>query len=56
MEPVQESASDLEMPTKAEVHVAADALRLLDEPNRFTISWVARQGETSVNRAGEGSA
>jgi DNA-binding transcriptional ArsR family regulator len=37
------------MPTDVEVQVAADAFRLLGDPNRIKILWALLQGETSVN-------
>jgi DNA-binding transcriptional ArsR family regulator len=49
MAPVHESLPDFEMPTNVEVQVAADAFRLLGDPNRIKILWALLQGETSVN-------
>ena len=49
MERVHESLPDFEMPTEVEVQVAADAFRLLGDPNRIKILWALLQGETSVN-------
>ena len=46
---MHESLPDFEMPDDAEVHVAADAFRLLADPNRIKILWALLQGETSVN-------
>jgi DNA-binding transcriptional ArsR family regulator len=49
MTAMHELGSDFEMPTEVEVHVAADAFRLLSDPNRIKILWALMQGETSVN-------
>jgi DNA-binding transcriptional ArsR family regulator len=46
---MHDSLPDFEMPTDVEVQVAADALRLLGDPNRIKILWALLQGETSVN-------
>jgi len=46
---MHESLPDFEMPTEIEVQVAADAFRLLGDPNRIKILWALLQGETSVN-------
>ena len=37
------------MPSNVEVQVAADAFRLLGDPNRIKILWALLQGESSVN-------
>src|SRR3954452_23632451 len=46
---MHESLPDFEMPTDVEVQVAADAFRLLGDPNRIKIFWALLQGETSVD-------
>jgi DNA-binding transcriptional ArsR family regulator len=46
---VHDSLPTFEMPTDVEVQVAADAFRLLADPNRIKILWALLQGETSVN-------
>ena len=46
---MHESLPDFEMPADGEVQVAADAFRLLSDPNRIKILWALLQGETSVN-------
>ena len=46
---MHESLPDFEMPIEADVQVAADAFRLLADPNRIKILWALLQGETSVN-------
>lgn len=46
---MHESLPDFEMPSDREVQVAADAFRLLADPNRIKILWALLQGETSVN-------
>lgn len=38
-----------EMPDEARVTVAAEAFRLLADPNRIKILWALLQGESSVN-------
>ena len=46
---MHDSLHDFEMPTDVEVQLAADAFRLLADPNRIKILWALLQGETSVN-------
>jgi DNA-binding transcriptional ArsR family regulator len=46
---MHDSLPDFEMPTDVEVQLAADAFRLLGDPNRIKILWALLHGETSVN-------
>jgi DNA-binding transcriptional ArsR family regulator len=46
---VHDQNPDFAMPDDAEVQVAADAFRMLGDPNRIKILVALLQGETSVN-------
>ena len=46
---VHSEIPDFEMPHDSEVQVAADAFRMLSDPNRIKILVALLQGETSVN-------
>ena len=46
--PVHNSLPDFRMPDDDQVHLAADAFRLLSDPTRIKILWALLQGETSV--------
>jgi DNA-binding transcriptional ArsR family regulator len=50
---VHESDTDFAMPPPARVSAAADAFRLLSDPNRIKILWALLQGEASVAHLAE---
>lgn len=45
---MHDSLPDFRMPDDEQVHLAADAFRLLSDPTRIKILWALSQGETSV--------
>jgi DNA-binding transcriptional ArsR family regulator len=45
---VHTSLPDFQMPDDEQVHLAADAFRLLADPTRIKILWALLQGESSV--------
>ncbi|TDD19383.1 ArsR/SmtB family transcription factor [Nonomuraea diastatica] len=42
------SMPDFDMPNEEQVHLAAEAFRLLSDPTRIKILWALLQGESSV--------
>jgi DNA-binding transcriptional ArsR family regulator len=42
------SIEDFQMPAEEQVHLAAEAFRLLADPTRIKVLWALLQGETSV--------
>jgi len=46
---VHNELPDFEMPDDEQVELAAEAFRLLADPNRIKILWALLQGESSVN-------